>query len=130
MNEKQKVVRDFNVCNCNLSFFFILVLRVLEHFRGMYLKLKTSFSRSNCYIPQLILNYISELILNYISPKTKSKSHMNIWELKNITKWKIKRSALMLQELLNLEYFWARFNHATETLQIIKLSNFLHVWIF
>ena len=40
-------------------FFFILVLHVLTYIKGMYLKLKTSFSRKSCYIPKLILNYIN-----------------------------------------------------------------------
>ena len=75
----------------------ILVLGILTYVRGMYLKLKTSFSRKNVYVLGLILNYISF--------KAKSKSHMNIWELKNIAKWKIKRSVSMFQELWNLEYF-------------------------
>ena len=60
------------------SSFFILVLRVLAHFKGMHLKLKSSFSRKNFYIPKLTLSYSSELIIHYISSEAKSKSHMNI----------------------------------------------------
>ena len=83
------------------SSFFILVLRVLTYFKGMHLE---SFSRKNFYIPKLTLSYSSELIIHNISSKAKSKSHMNIWVSKNISKWNIRGSVLVPQELLNLEY--------------------------
>ena len=47
----------------------------------------------------------SKKILSYISIKTKSKSHINIWEEKTSEKWKNKSTVLMFQELMNIEYF-------------------------
>ena len=58
MNKKEKPGKNFNVSNCNFSL-FILVLGILTYVRGMYLKLKTYFSRKNFDVLGLILNYIS-----------------------------------------------------------------------
>ena len=104
MNKKQEIVKDFNPSKCKLIL-FILDLAAPELLRGMYSKLKKYFWSRNSYVPELVLNYISELILNYIPFNAKSKSHMNVWDAINITKWKIKRSDLIFQGLFYLEDF-------------------------
>ena len=42
VNEKQKMVKEFNVSKCNLLF-FILDLSKIEFLRGMYSKFQTTF---------------------------------------------------------------------------------------
>ena len=94
MIEKQKTVKYFNVFKCNRLFSILDVFGSVS-FDGRYLRLKTSFSNRDFYVP--------EVILIYISLASKSKSHVNVWDEINSAKRKIERSVLIFQELLNLE---------------------------
>lgn len=91
---KQKMLKELIVFKCWLLC-FNLDFAPVEFLAGMYLILKKYFWKRNSYVP--------ELCINYISFKSKSKYYVNIWDRMNITKWKLKGSVLMSQELLNLE---------------------------
>ena len=95
--------------------YFVLDLCSTQWLRGLCLKLKLFFWNKKIYVQELGLNNVS----------FKVKFHMSIWQGTNVTKWKINGSVLIFQELLNMEYFQARFNHATETLQNLKLQKCL-----